>query len=109
MDDLKDMTAAVAHLARAMNSYVSTRDYEGTKKLAMEARIIRLLEDGMVAASKMINAEDDMTVEDAAAFENFHVTRRQVMELVEEDHKLEPSPNGMAEEEAIPEPAMIDS
>ena len=114
MDDLKDITASAAHLARAMNSYISTRDYEGTKKTAMEARIIRFLEDGMIAASKIVNAEDDMTVEDAAAFENFHVTRSQVMALlVEPEEGLtpepspEPSSNGIAEdEETIPEVAM---
>ena len=60
----------------------------------MEARIIRALEDGMVAAAALLNKEDGFTVDDAAAFENFHVTRAQVMGMLKEPDEPEPADEG---------------
>ena len=107
MDELKDLTATAAHLTRARQSYIGTDDYEGTKKFAMEARIIRALEDGMVAAADLLNQEDGFTVDAAAAFENFHVTRAQVMEMLKQrDAEPEPEPVGahnVASDVSVPE------
>lgn len=105
MDELKDITAAAGHLARARNSYIASGDHEETKKVTMEARLIRLMEDGMAKASDMVNKEEELKLEDYAAIESFHAMRSGVKSLLQTNENEPESSNGKVEE--MPEPEMV--